>query len=404
MRDNYGGFGAERQTDLYLAGLGGQPPSVPVSPEELEAEARAKLPPEAFDYVAGGAGGETTMRANRAAFDRWRLVPRMLTDVSARDTRMELFGRSLPVPVLLAPVGALEIVHPDGELAAARAAAGVGLPFVLSTAASHSIEEVAEAAGPAPRWFQLYWGRDREVNLSLARRARAAGYDAIVVTPDTKILGWRERDLRRGYLPFLRGVGVANFLTDPVFRSRLAAPPESAREIAVLRATESMVDPSFRWDDVALLARTTPLPVLVKGVLHPDDAERALGSGARGLIVSNHGGRQVDGSVAALDALPGVVSAVAGRAPVLFDGGIRRGADVLRALALGARAVLVGRPYVWGLAVGGEAAAREVLLNLLADFDLTLGLAGCATLAEVGRSLLVPEPGTGGPVSPPVTR
>lgn len=388
MPENYGGFGPARQMEIYLAGLAGHPPRVPVSPERLEAAAQRVLTAEAFDYVAGGAGGERAVRANSAEFDRWFLVPRMLKDVHERDTRVELFGKSVPAPLLLAPVGALEVVRPDGDLAIARVSAATGIPMVASTLTTHSLEEVAAAMGGANRWFQLYWGPDRDVNLSLVQRAEKAGYSALVITLDTRVIGWRDRDLGRGYLPFLGGVGLANYLTDPVFRSRLPKPPEEDIAGAVLMALRLIGDPTFTWSDVRFLSERTAMPIVVKGILHPQDAVEAMEAGANGLIVSNHGGRQVDGSVPALRALPNVLAEAGQRVPVLFDSGIRHGADVAKAIALGARAVLLGRPYVWGLAVGGEAGVREVVENLLADFDLTLALCGLARPSELTRDVL----------------
>jgi isopentenyl diphosphate isomerase/L-lactate dehydrogenase-like FMN-dependent dehydrogenase len=312
----------------------------------------------------------------------------MLCDVSQRDLRATLFGQTLPAPVLLAPVGVLGIVHPEAEVAVAKAAAAVGLPMVLSTVASKPMEEVAAAMGPTLPWFQLYWGRNPDFTASLLQRAEAAGFRALVVTLDTKILGWRERDLQHAYLPFLYGDGLTNFFNDPVFRAALPEPPEQNPTQAILYFSQIFSNPALTWGDLAWLRQCTRLPILLKGLLHPDDARLALDHGADGIIVSNHGGRQVDGAVGALDALPGVAEAVAGRVPVLFDSGIRRGADVFKAVALGAQAVLLGRPYVYGLAVGGEAGVRFILQNLLADLDLTLALSGCTSWAEVDRTWL----------------
>jgi lactate 2-monooxygenase len=390
MRENYGGFGTERQAAIYVAGATGQAPHLPISPEKLEADASRAMTPEAADYVSGGAGSEATVRANIAEFDRWHLVPRMLVDVHERDTRVELFGQLLPAPVLLAPVGALSVVRPDAELDVARAAASLGLPLVASTLTTHTLEEIAAAAGAGPRWFQLYWGPDRDLDLSLVQRAEAAGYSAIVVTLDTRILGWRERDLGRGYLPFLSGAGIGNYLSDPVFRGHLERPADDDPIGAVRAAVGAIGDPAFGWSDVRFLCERARVPVLVKGILHPQDAVDAMEAGANGLIVSNHGGRQVDGSLPALRALPGVAAEVGGRVPVLFDGGIRRGADVVKALALGARAVLLGRPYVWGLALDGEQGAREVAENLLADLDLTLALSGNPRVDALSRDAVAP--------------
>jgi lactate 2-monooxygenase len=390
VRDDYGGFGSERQAAIYAAGAQGQRPALPVSPERLESEGMATMRPEVADYVSGGAGGEETLRSNRAEFDRWHLVPRMLRDVRARSTCVELFGRTIPAPVLLAPVGGLATVRDEGELAVARAAASLGVPMVASTLSSATLEEIATACGDAPHWFQLYWGPDPELNLSLVNRADAAGYSALVVTLDTRMLAWRERDLARGYLPFLTGAGVGNYLSDPVFRSRLERPPEEDPAAAIRRAAGQIGDPSFGWNDLRSLADRVRVPLLVKGVLHRGDATEALEAGANGLIVSNHGGRQVGGSVPALRALPGIVEEVGTRTPVLFDSGIRRGSDAIKALALGARAVLVGRPYVWGLALDGEAGVRTVVENLLADLDLTMAEVGCAKLDQLTRELLAP--------------
>jgi len=369
--------------------LSGVRPAIPISPPVLEEKAREMLSPQAFDYVAGGAGAEDTVRANREAFYRWRIVPRMLCDVTHRDWTLELFGAKLAAPVILGPVGVQGIIHAEGELASARAAASLGLPFVLSTAASRTIEEIAKAGEPAtPRWFQLYWGKNPEITASMLQRAERAGYQAIVVTLDTSILAWRERDLQHAYLPFILGQGVANYFSDPVFRALLSQPPEQNPAAAIQVWVGLFSNTALTWKDLAFLRQHTRLPILLKGILHPADAACALDAGMDGLIVSNHGGRQVDGAIASLDALPAVVREVKGRIPVLFDGGIRRGADVFKALALGARAVLLGRLYTWGLAVGGEPGVREVLLNLLADFDLTLALSGYTCCRDLDVSAL----------------
>ncbi len=384
-------YGTEWQFQIYQGGLMGQRPSVPVPLAQLEQKAKEVLSAEAFDYIAGGAGGEDTMRANLEAFRRWRIVPRMLRDISRRTLSVELFGARLPVPVLLGPVGVQSIVHPEAEIAVARAAASLGIPFVLSTAGSRTIEQVAEAMGDALRWYQLYWPKDPDLAASLVARAERAGYQAIVVTLDTHLLAWRERDLGHPFLPFLRAEGLANYFSDPVFRAKLDQPPEQD-PIAAVRAWVGLYsDTSLTWDGLAFLRRHTRLPILLKGILHPGDAALALKYGADGVIVSNHGGRQVDGAIAALDALPEVVSVLKGRIPILFDSGIRRGADALKALALGANAVLLGRLYLWGLAVAGEQGVREVVLNFLADFDLTMALSGYASCGELNQAVLTPE-------------
>jgi lactate 2-monooxygenase len=383
--------GPERELQIYALGLGGEKPSVPVPLELLEQRAKEILSPRAYDYVAGGAGGEDTMRANRQAFYRWRIVPRMLRDVAKRDLSVELLGVRLPAPILLGPVGVQEIVHKDSDVASARAAALLGLPFVLSTMSSRAIEEVAlEAAkvSDSPRWFQLYWGKNPELTASMVQRAERAGYSALVVTLDTHSLGWRERDLHHGYLPFMLGQGLANYFSDPVFRGLLAQPPEQNPMAAIQLWGNLFSNPALTWKDIGFLRNHTRVPIILKGIVHENDAARALDAGVDGLIVSNHGGRQVDGGIGALDALPGVMREVNGRVPVLFDSGIRRGADVFKGLALGARAVLLGRPYMWGLAVAGEAGVRDVLLNLVADFDLTMALSGCTCCRELDASAL----------------
>jgi lactate 2-monooxygenase len=380
--------GMERQLAISLGGLMGVRPSAPVSLALLEQAAKEKLAPQAYDYVAGGAGGEQTMRANRQAFDRWKIVPRMLRDVSTRDLSVSLLGVTLPAPVLLGPIGVQGIIHAEAELATARAAAALGIPTVLSTVSSFPIEKVAEANGDGVRWFQLYWGKDPDLTASMLGRAERAGFRALVVTLDTRLLGWRERDLQHPYLPFLAGEGLANYFSDPVFRARLAQPPEKDPIAAIRLWGELFSNTALTWESLAFLRQHTRLPIVLKGVLHRDDALRAVDCGVDGLIVSNHGGRQVDGAIASLDALPGVLDAVRGRFPVLLDSGIRRGADAFKAIALGATAVLLGRLYIWGLAVAGEQGVRDVVLNFLADLDITLGLCGCASVRELYPAML----------------
>ena len=374
--------GSDVQNAIYISGES----PWPISPEEWEARAAEKLEPRAFDYIAGGAGAESTMRANLEAFERRRLRPRMLTGNAERDISVEVLGTRSPAPFLLAPIGVLSIAHPEGEVAVARAAAATGVPMVLSSAASHSIEEVTEAMGDAPRWFQLYWVNDREVAMSLVGRAETAGYSALVVTLDTMTLGWRPRDLSKGYLPFLSGEGCAQFFSDPVFCSRLDRPPEEDTLGAAAAMLAMFPNLGLAWNDLRWLRGQTTLPLLVKGILTGDDAVRARDCGVDGIVVSNHGGRQVDGAVAALDALVEVRQALGSDPVVLMDSGIRRGADVLKALALGADAVLLGRPYAYGLAVGGQEGVETVIRNLMAETDLTLALSGGKRASDVDET------------------
>ncbi|MEU7481890.1 lactate 2-monooxygenase [Lentzea sp. NPDC042327] len=379
---------AAYQNEIYLQGLGGTVPPFTTDPDALEDSARSRLGPGPFWYVAGGAGSGATVRANREAFDRVRIVPRMLTDATERHLGVTVLGTELPAPVMLAPVGVQSILHPDGELATARAAAELGVPMVLSTASSHTIEEVAEASGAGPRWYQLYWPNDQDVCASLLERAKKAGYTALVVTLDTWTLAWRPHDLDQAYLPFLRGVGTAIPFSDPAFRAGLAKSPEEDLPMAILRWVQLFTGTDKSWDRLAFLREHWDGPIVLKGIQHPDDARKAVESGMDGVVVSNHGGRQVDGAVGSLDVLPAVVEAVGEQVDVLFDSGIRTGADVVKALALGAKAVLVGRPFAYGLAHGGQVGVKHVLRGLLADFDLTLGLSGHRSPAELGPDAL----------------
>jgi isopentenyl diphosphate isomerase/L-lactate dehydrogenase-like FMN-dependent dehydrogenase len=369
--------------EIYLRGLGDTRPSYPTDPAQLEGAARAVLADGPYGYVAGGAGSGATMRANREAFDRYGLVPRMLRDTTARDWSTTLLGTTMPAPLLLAPIGVLSIMHKDGELAVARAAAELGVPMVLSTASSHSIEEVAEASGTGPRWYQLYWPTEDEVTVSILARARAAGFTTLVVTLDTWTLGWRPMDLDGAYLPFLRGVGTATPFSDPAFRAGLAKAPEDDLMAAVGRWVPMFTGTALRWDRLDLIREHWDGPIVLKGIQHVDDALRALDAGMDGIVVSNHGGRQVDRAIGSLSTLPGILAAVDGRAPVLFDSGIRTGADAAVALALGANAVLLGRPYSYGLALGGQDGVRHVVRSVLAELDITLALSGFADLASL---------------------
>jgi lactate 2-monooxygenase len=380
------------QDEIYLNGLSWAVPPHPTDLSRLEEAARAVMTPRAWDYVAGPAGSGDTARENLEAFRRWRVVPRMLTDVSTPSYARTVLGTELTAPFLLAPVGVLAIAHPDGERAVARAAATAGVPMILSTAASTAMEEVAAASGAGQRWYQLYWPNDREFAASLLRRARTAGFSVLVVTLDTRTLAWRPRDLDNGYLPFLHGIGIQNYVSDPAFQAGLDHPVDVEPGAAVLRYTQVFGDLSLTWEDLPFLRDHWRGPIVLKGILSAADASRAADAGVDGIIVSNHGGRQVDGSIAALDALPAVAAAVGSRLTVLFDSGVRTGADMLKALALGARAVLIGRPYVYGLALGGEAGVRHVLRALRNDFELTMRLSGAASLSELEPDLLQRRP------------
>ncbi|NWJ72749.1 alpha-hydroxy-acid oxidizing protein [Pseudonocardia sp. ICBG1122] len=408
--------GRARQERIYREGVSGARPRVPTGPDELERRARRAMSRRADAYVTGGAGAETTMRANRAAFARREIVPRVLRDVGERDLTVELFGRTLPAPLLLAPIGALDLVRRGADLAVARGAAAAGVPMVISNQAGTSMEDIAAVGGPT--WFQLYWSTSDELVDSFLRRAEASGCDAVVVTLDTTMLGWRPRDLDLGHLPFARGIGIAQYTSDPVFRGlveqTLAAPSAGAPPKVTPQAVRTLLEitrnapgrfrdnlrspvpraavetflrvysrPRLSWEDLATLRSRTRLPILLKGVLHPDDARRAADAGVDGVVVSNHGGRQIDHAVASLDALPGVVDAVGDALPVLLDSGVRTGADVATAVRLGARAVLLGRPFVHGLALDGARGVAQVLQNVVAELDLVCGLAGATTPAGI---------------------
>ena len=412
--------GRRVQSRIYREGLFGRRPVVPVAPRALEEAARRKLSTRAWAYLAGGAGQQRTDVANRAAFDEAPIVPRMLVDVSTRDLSVELFGRRLPAPVLLAPIGALELAHPRADVELAEGVRELGLPVVISSQGSTPMEDTAAALGDCPRWFQLYWSSNDDLVESFVRRAEAIGSDALVVTLDTHTLGWRTMDLDLGSLPFTRAEGLAQYISDPVFRQlvedRVAhpvVPPEPtprptraalAAALSMARhwpgpvrdnlrsplpraAVETFLEvfsrPSLTWSDLGRLRDRTRLPILLKGIQAAEDAVRAVEIGVDGIVVSNHGGRQVDGAIASLHALPPIVEQAAGRVPVLFDSGIRSGSDIYKALALGADAVLVGRPWVHGLALQGGAGARAVLEHLLAELDLTMALSGVRTVDEI---------------------
>jgi 4-hydroxymandelate oxidase len=355
----------------------------PINLRDIEALARERMEPAAFDYYAGAAGDERTLAENVRAFDSVMLRPRVLVDVSAIDTATSVLGTPISMPLGLAPTAFNRLAHPDGELAAARAAGAARTLMIVSTIATYSLEEIATAA-TGPLWFQLYVYRDRGVTTDLVTRCEAAGYRALVLTVDTPLLGRRERDVRNRFtLP--PGVTKRNF--DNVKN----APTQASRwtnDSSFSAYVHSLFDASLTWDAVSWLRSMTKLPVLLKGILTAEDAKRAVDCGVQGIVVSNHGGRQLDGAVATIRALPEIADAVQGRLEVLMDGGIRRGTDVLKALALGARAVFIGRPYLWGLAADGEAGVSRVLGLLRSELELAMALSGRPAVASIDRTLV----------------
>lgn len=379
MRQAYGTY----QNEIYFGGLGGIMPDFPMTFAEWEAKAQAVLPPSLWSYVAGGAGDERTQRANVEAFERWGLVPRMFVGAGERDLSIELFGMTWDAPVFMAPIGVIGLCAQDGhgDIATARAATRTGVPMVASTLSVDPIEQVAAELGDTPGLFQLYTPTDRDLAESLVRRAEAAGFKGIVVTLDTWITGWRPRDLSTSNFPQLRGHCLTNYTSDPVFRASLDRAPEDDPRAAVLRWVQVFGNP-LTWADLPWLRSLTDLPLIVKGICHPEDVRRAKDGGVDGIYCSNHGGRQANGGLPALDVLPEIVDAADGL-PVLFDSGVRSGADVIKALALGASAVGIGRPYAYGLALGGEAGIVHVLRSILAEADLIMAVDGYPDLAQL---------------------
>jgi lactate 2-monooxygenase len=409
-----------RQAEVYLAGIAGARPKLPLDPAKLEERARRRMSREVFAFVSSGAGLDRTLHANRTALDRWFVVPRTLRDVTHRDLSIELFGRRLPTPFLLAPIGIQDLAHPDAELATGRAAAAEGVPAIICAGASKPLEECAAAIGDGPRWFQLYWNVKEQAE-SLIRRAEGSGYGAIVPTIDMPVYPWRTRDLELAYSPYLRGKGMAHYTSDPYFLDAIRSEPTAGGgkqrinaasvktlieltraypgsfwknlrskepRAAVRRVAEHYSQFFMRREDLATLREMTNLPIILKGILHPDDARWAVDEGIDGIVVSNHGGRSLDGAPPSIDAPPAVVDAVEGRVPVLFDSGIRSGVDAFRALALGASGVLIGRTYIYALALGGEAGVRELIKNYVAELDVTMALAGCTSIAEISGATL----------------
>lgn len=415
----------QRQKEIYTAGFSGKRPYTPTNANDLEAAAAKVSSQKAFAYIAGGAGSQTSIANNRKGFNQWAIVPKILSDVSVRDISINLFGKKLPSPILTAPIGVLDLVHHQGDLAVARACAKLGIPMIFSNQASYPMEACAAQMSDSPRWFQLYWSKSDELVQSFLKRAEACGCEAIVVTLDTTMLGWRPKDLNLGYLPFSYASGIGQYVSDPVFVGLVGDPKKAAQVeteggfsftklfnfirlvrnykgagsftqkfksklpvTAVRKFTDIYSRPSISWEDLAWLKEQTQLPIILKGILHPEDAQKALDHEVDGIIVSNHGGRQIGGSIASIDALPKVTEVIKGQIPVLLDSGIRDGADVFKALALGADAVCVGRPYVYGLAIDGQAGVESVLRNIISEFELTMGLSGCKSVAEISRTFL----------------
>src|SRR5512133_582350 len=421
------GPGRARQSAIYRAGVLGRAPSIPTDAFNLERHAKKVMSPTAWAYVAGGAGEGRTMRYNREAFERWRIVPRMLHGVTHRDLTTSVVGTPLLSPILLAPIGGASLVTGSSDVIIAQGAAATRTPYVISSQGCNPMEQTAAAMGSTPFWYQLYWSTDEPLVDSMIKRAENCGAGALVVTLDTTILGWRPQDLNLGSLPFARGQGIAQYTSDPRFikivQDRIAAAMDRAKAPVSVGAVRTLVsmskehpgtlgkslrspepraaaetfldiysNPGLSWDHIATLRDRTSLPVVLKGILHPDDARKSVELGVDGMIVSNHGGRQVDNAIASLDALVAIREAVGREPTILLDSGIRSGTDVLIALALGANACLIGRPHVYGLAIGGADGVRQVIENVVAELDLTMGLLGISTIAELSRDLLVPAP------------
>lgn len=378
----------EYQNEIYFRGLSGIRPELPVDFASLETAAAHAMNASTWSYVRGGCGDEHTQDVNATAFRRWGLVPRMLVDASVRDLSVDLFGARLAAPIFMAPIGVIGLCDRDGrgDLAVAEAAARTGVPMCASTLMNDPLERVADNLAGAPGWFQLYTPKDRDLAESLVRRAEAAGYSALVVTLDTWVTGWRPRDLNSSNFPQLRGAALANYTSDPVFRALLGRPPEEDMPAAV-RLWAQIFGKTLTWDDLPWLRSLTRLPLVLKGICHPDDARRALDAGVDAIYCSNHGGRQANGGIPAIDLLPGVVDA-SGGAPVLFDSGVRSGSDIVKALALGATTVGIGRPYAYGLALGGVNGVIHVLRSLLAEADLLMAVNGYPTIADLRREPL----------------
>ena len=410
----------QRQRKIYLDGFAGKKPTTPVSYAGLEEKARQLLSPEAFAYLAGGAGSETTIDANRQALDKVKIHPRMLGGVQEVSMQLPWRAHTLPAPFMLAPIGVLELAHRDGDLAEARAAASLNIPMIISSQASYPMETIAKNLGSCPRLFQLYYSKSKELSRSFIRRAEAIDCSALVVTLDTTLLGWRVRDLSYGYNPFLHGKGIAQYYSDPVFNA-LPDPQadDSIKPTLTLSLIENLMrlnhripggwfnnlrsgkgmktvrkftsifnNPGINWDDIALIREWTALPIYLKGILRADDALKAASIGVDGIIVSNHGGRQIDGAIASVEALREILDVVKGKLDVWIDSGIRNGSDAYKCIALGATGVMIGRPHAMALACGGTQGVIDCVTNIMSELELNMALSGCRTINEINSSLI----------------
>ncbi|KUF35953.1 MULTISPECIES: alpha-hydroxy acid oxidase [Lysinibacillus] len=376
--------------DLLLKNITAQAP-FPICFADLEKAVAEKIEAGPFGYIRSGAGGEQTLRNNRAAFEKYSIVPRFLKDVSNVQTSINLFGKTYPTPLLFAPVGMNGMVHDEGELAVVRAAEHLNMPYIQSTVSTYALEEVAQAAPSATKWFQLYWSTNEEIAFSMVARAEAAGFEAIVLTVDTVMLGWREEDVRNQFSPLKLGYARGNYMNDPVFTATL---PDDSFESYVQGVLQNVFHPTLNWAHVRELKKRTNLPILLKGILHPEDAKLAIDNGIDGIIVSNHGGRQLDGVIGSLDALPAIAKVVNGQIPIILDSGVYRGMDALKALALGADAVAIGRPFVYGLALEGQQGVEKVMTNLYDELKVSIALAGATSVKGLRNITLVKHDGT----------
>ncbi|WP_216909662.1 alpha-hydroxy-acid oxidizing protein [Nocardia noduli] len=376
---------ADYQNEIYFAALGGNLPEFPMDYATLEAKAAAALPTSLHSYIAGGAGDELTQRRNAEAFEDWGLIPRMLVGATERDLSVTAWGQTFASPVFMAPVGVIGLVTGDkhGDIAVAQASAATGVPAIFSTLMEDPLEDVIPHAGSTPGFFQLYTPKNRDLAASLVSRAERAGYRGIAVTLDTWIPGWRPRDLSTGNFPQLRGHVLKNYTSDPVFR-QMAGTDDP--KMIVLHWIGTFGN-ALTWDDLEWLRSLTDLPIMLKGISHPEDARRALDHGVDGIYCSNHGGRQANGGLSALETLPDIVAAVDDRVPVLFDSGVRSGSDVIKAIGLGATMVGLGRPYVYGLALGGVPGLVHLLRMILAEADLLMAVNGYRDIAAIRENI-----------------